>query len=65
MDLCYEKDPTKIPLECASIIPIARDDPTYGPFNVTLFKYIRSMASKNFSCDLSPATYVSIMKCMT
>lgn len=60
LDHCYEKDKTKIPFECATAIPIAPDDPVYGPYNVTLFKFVRSTTSVNFSCPLTPRTIVSI-----
>jgi len=60
LDHCYEKDKTKIPFECATAIPIAADDPVYGQYNVTLFKFVRSTTSVNFSCPLTPRTIVSI-----
>lgn len=59
LDHCYDKDKSKIPFECSTIIPIAADDPVYGPYNVTLFKFVRSTTSVNFSCPLTPRTVVS------
>lgn len=59
LDHCFEKDKTKIPFECATAIPIASDDPVFGPYNVSLFKFVRSMTSVNFSCPLTPRTVVS------
>lgn len=60
MDHCFEKDKTKIPFECKTAIMIAKDDPVYGQYNVSLFKFVRSMPSVNFSCPLTPRTIVSI-----
>lgn len=62
MDHCFEKDKSKIPMECSSIITIPKDDPVYGPYNVSLFKFVRSMTSANFSCLLTPRTSVSHYK---
>jgi len=59
LDHCYEKDKSKIPFECATIIPIAKDDPVYSPYNVTLFKFVRSTTSVNFSCPLTPRTIIN------
>ncbi|CAH1724815.1 unnamed protein product [Aphis gossypii] len=59
LDHCFEKDKTKIPFECSTIIPIAADDPVYGPYNVSLFKFVRSMPSVNFSCPLTPRTILN------
>lgn len=59
LDHCNEKDESKIPFECKTAIPIALDDPIYGPYNVTLFKFVRSTPSVNFSCPLTPRTIVS------
>lgn len=59
LDHCFEKDESKIPSECKSAILIPKDDPVYGPYNVTLFKFVRSATSVNFSCPLTPRTIVS------
>lgn len=62
MDHCYEKDVSKIPFECATAILIAADDPVYSKYNVTLFKFVRSMSSVNSSCSLTPTTIVRTEK---
>jgi len=59
LDHCFEKDKSKIPFECTTIITIPKNDPVYGPYNVSLFKFVRSMTSVNFSCPLTPRTIVS------
>lgn len=59
LDQCFEKDKSKIPSECKTIITIANDDPIYSQYNVSLFKFVRSTTSANFSCPLTPRTIVS------
>ncbi|KAL4142197.1 hypothetical protein QTP88_004703 [Uroleucon formosanum] len=59
LDHCFEKDKTKIPIECETAILIAADDPVYSQYNVSLFKFVRSTTSVNFSCPLTPRTILN------
>ncbi|XP_050443428.1 peroxidase-like [Adelges cooleyi] len=59
LDQCFNEDKSKIPPECAYIVKISKDDPTYGKYNVSLFKFVRSLTSANFSCPLVPTTILN------
>ncbi|VVC27285.1 Hypothetical protein CINCED_3A000564 [Cinara cedri] len=59
LDHCFDKDKSTLPFECETIITIPSDDPVYSPYNVSLFKFVRSTTSANFSCPLIPRTILN------
>ncbi|XP_050437286.1 peroxidase-like [Adelges cooleyi] len=59
IDCCSEKVNAKLYRQCNGTIDIPKDDPVYGPHNITCMGTVRSFTSANYSCPLFPTTFIN------
>ncbi|VVC27283.1 Haem peroxidase,Haem peroxidase, animal type [Cinara cedri] len=60
IDCCTDDNARKTFAQCQLIVEDPPDDPVYSKHNITCMGVTRSMTSMNYSCPLSPTTFINI-----